>query len=95
MQRTMVSFAVLIVLAANLAGADTLLIRYKSGKVQTIRLDEPSSSIAGISYHEQDTPSSGSIEVKPPEPAIEKKTATTPETAGKPQVRMEWAAPVE
>ena len=94
-----------LVLLAGAANADYMQIKFRSGAVQTIRLDGPSSGIVSISY--QDTIGSA---IEPSAPPTAKTGATgtsgdnTP-TADKnsdkqksdamPAVRIEWASPME
>lgn len=96
---------VCLTLAGGIACADNMLIEYRSGNVQTLRLDEPSSTIASISYQEDKASAverpahlptkTGAMETvaKPAAPA--QKSTATPQTSGKPGVRIEWAPPLE
>jgi len=96
---------VCLTLAGGSACADNMLIKYRSGNVQTLRLDEPSSTIVSISYQEGSASAveppahlptkTGAMETvgKPAAPA--QKSNATPQTSGKPGVRIEWAPPVE
>ena len=88
-------------LAGGTACADYVVVKYRSGKVQTIPLEEPSTQIASISYQED---SSSAIE--PSSPAVKSgavatadETATTEQKAGTPKtnnsVRIKWAQPLE
>ncbi|GAB7028401.1 hypothetical protein JCM15764A_36490 [Geotalea toluenoxydans] len=92
-------------LAGGAAHADQMVIEYRSGNVQTLRLDEPSSTIVGISYQEDrastaESPSSRAAEADPMGKAAEtavsnQKITGTSQTNNKPQVRIEWAQPLE
>ena len=94
-----------LALAGGTAYADEVTITYRSGTTQTIRLDEPSSTIVGISYQEDTASKVGPLSSRPLK-------AGTAGTAGgtatpaekntgirrqkdKPEVRIEWAPPVE
>ena len=102
---TILLLTVCIALAEGTAFADQMLIKYRSGNAQTLRLDEPSSTIVSISYQEESAstvehpahlpPKTGAMETvgKPAAPA--QKSTATPQTSGKPGVRIEWAPPVE
>ncbi|RII28882.1 MAG: hypothetical protein CXR31_03135 [Geobacter sp.] len=92
-------------LSGGNAFADNITIKYRSGNVQTIRLDEPSSSIASISYQENNASAAEPSPSHPAEPGTagtdgeaaktpQKKTGTS-KGNGKPEVRIEWAPPVE
>ena len=39
-----------IVLAGTLASADTMVITYRSGKVQQVPMDEPRGEVSGLTY---------------------------------------------
>lgn len=96
---------VCLTLTGGTAFADYVLIKYRSGNVQTLRLDEPSSKIVSISYQDDNVsvtepPSSRPVKENIGEKAGEattppQKKAGTPETSNKPPVRIEWAPPVE
>lgn len=100
---TLILLPVCLALAGGAACADYIQIQYRSGKVQTFRLDESSSGIVSISYQDDNAAA-----VTPPSPpkADSSKTAGetaptpqrstgTPTAVGKPPVRIEWAPPVE
>ena len=101
----MLLLPVCIALAGGTACADSMLIKYRSGNLQTLRLDEPSSTIMSISYQEDSASAveppahlptkTGAMETvsKPAAPA--QKNTATPQTSGKPGVRIEWAPPLE
>lgn len=90
-----------LALAGGTACADYVVVKYRSGKVQTIPLEEPSSQIASISYQEDSSsaiePSSPSV--KSGAVATADETATTEQKAGTPKtnnsVRIKWAQPLE
>lgn len=103
---TLLMLPVCLTLAEGIACADNMLIKYRSGQVQTLRLDEPSSTIVSITYQEDNASAgehpaaqvptkTGAMEsvAKPATPA--QKSTATPQTSGKPGVRIEWAPPVE
>lgn len=102
---TFLLLPVCIILLGGTAGADYAVIKYRSGDVQTILLDEPSSKILSISYREDNTSPaqslpSGSVKAGNVEPAGETGTprqlnAHTPQEKDKQQVRIEWAQPLE
>lgn len=88
-------------LATGPARADDMIITYRSGKVQTIRLDESSSRIASIGYQEEHVSSTGHL--SPPStdgPGRGAAAAPVRERPDVPQqggssVRIEWAQPLE
>lgn len=96
---------VCLTLAESTVCADYVLIKYRSGKVQTLRLDEPSSGIISITYQDDNA----SILSSPPattaktdagvvaDKAVKtpQKSTGIPKSGGKPPVRIEWASPVE
>ena len=96
---------VCIALAGTAAFADNMLIKYRSGKAQTLRLDERSSTIVSISYIEDNAsvvepPSSQPAKADTVGSTVEsaepvQKSSGTPQTSGKPGVRLEWAPPLE
>lgn len=105
---TMLLLSIFVALAAGSASADQMLIKYRSGNVQTLHLDESRSKIMSISY--QDDKASGTD----PSPSFPSKvdtntngssdggTATTslkgagtPPAKGKSSARIEWAQPLE
>lgn len=102
---TMLLLPVCIALAVSTACADHVLIKFRSGNVQSLRLDEPSSKIESISYQEDNAsvveqPSSlptktGAAGITGEIAAPTQKSTGTPQTIGKPGVRIEWAPPVE
>jgi hypothetical protein len=86
------------------AWADYARIQYRSGTVQIIRLDEPSSGIASISYGEG-SPSAADPLSSPPargrSGTVDENQTQGDNRAGKtqknhkPDVRIEWAQPLE
>lgn len=102
---TILLFPVCIALAGGTACADHMLVKYRSGNVQTLRLDEPSSKIESISYIDDKT---SAAEPSLPQPskgddkgtefgdpaAAPQKIVDTPKTTGRP-ARIEWAQPME
>jgi len=103
---TMLLIPFCIALTGSIACADYVHIKYRSGHVQILRLDEPSSKIAGISYQEDNAsvaepssshPTKGGTTGQSGEAAaapVQKDTGTN-QTNGKQQIRIEWAPPVE
>lgn len=99
---TLVLLPVGLVLAGGIASADHVQIKYHSGKVQILRLDEPCRSIASISYQEGNavapptlSPAKANGEtVDGAEKTPQKNTGTSPAN-DKPPARIEWAPPVE
>lgn len=102
---TLLLLPICLTLAGGTACADYVLIKYRSGNVQTLRLDEPSRNIASISYREDNA---SATEPPPSRPAkagaagttgeaatTPQKSTGTPPANGKPEVRFEWAPPVE
>lgn len=101
---TLLMLPVCLTLSGGIAYADNMVIKYRSGNSQTLRLDEPSSAIVSISYQEDSASAvehpaqlptkTGAMETvgKPAAPA---QKSTTPQTNGKSGVRIEWAPPVE
>jgi hypothetical protein len=83
--------------AAVFASADTMTIVYRSGKTQTIVMDEPSQEVKSITYLE----TSGAL----PESTVKGATVRPAGTgqgskepapeAKKPGVSIKWAAPIE
>ncbi|MHC1698769.1 MAG: hypothetical protein AB9919_12060 [Geobacteraceae bacterium] len=102
---TMVLLPLCLTLFGGSAFADTIQIKYRSGKVQTFRLDEPSSSIAGISYQEDSASSAAPAAIDPVKSdvkesaheaaALPQKSSDKPKNDSKPPVRFEWAQPLE
>lgn len=90
-----------LALAGGAACADYVVVKYRSGKVQTIPLEEPSTQIASISYQVENTsavePLSSTVKSSAVAPAGE--AATTEQTAGTSKtnksVRIKWAQPLE
>lgn len=102
---TMVLLPVCLILFGGSAFADYVHIKYRSGKVQTIRLDEPSSSIASISYQEVNAspttpapidPAKSDVKETATEAApLPQKSSSKPQNDGKPPVHFEWAQPLD
>lgn len=102
---TILLFTFCIALAGGTACADNMLIKYRSGNVQTLRLDEPSSTIVSITYQEERASAvehpahlptkTGTMESVGKPAASAQKSTVTPQTSGKPGVRIEWSQPVE
>lgn len=94
-----------ITLAGGTAYADEVLINYRSGNTQTIRLDEPSSTIVSISYQEDNASKAEPLSSRPAKAdntGTAGGTAVTTEKSNsslqkrdKPKVHIEWAPPVE
>jgi hypothetical protein len=104
-RNTMLLLPVCLTLFGGSAFADYLHIKYRSGKVQTIPLDEPSSSIASISYQEDkvspavpapiDPAKSGVKESATEAAPLPQKNSGKAQTTGKPPVHFEWAQPLD
>lgn len=102
---TVLMLPVCMTLSGGIACADNMLIKYRSGNVQSLSLDELSSTIVSITYQEDNTSAgehpahlptkTGAMESvgKPDAPA--QKSTTTPKINGKSGVRIEWAPPFE
>ncbi|WP_243371042.1 hypothetical protein [Geotalea sp. SG265] len=97
------ALAVVCTALAGIADADQMVITYRSGRMQTLHLDESSSAISGISYQPDNAAATGSPSSFLPPAGSTGKTAITaapgaqgaPQTGRKPQVHMEWAQPLE
>jgi len=102
---TMLLLPVCLAFLGEICFADYVQIKFRSGKIQTILLDEPSSSIESLRYQEDRAAPAA------PAPGIVKKSnfkesteeaAQAPrvsdgkeKTDGKSSVRFEWAQPLE
>ena len=94
-----------LTLGGGTAYADQVLIKYRSGNTQTIRLDEPSSTIVSISYQEDNASNAEPLSSRPAKTGPEgaagetakptEKSTGTPQKKDKPEFRIEWAPPVE
>jgi hypothetical protein len=92
---------ILVLLTAVLCSADSLVITYRSGKTQTVVLDEPSTTINSWQFV------GGTTAATQPQPTLQQDTAKTnpseqPKDAAKTaekapdkksNVRFKWAAP--
>ena len=103
---TVLSALILVIFAAGICQADTLVITYKSGKTQTVVLDEPSQGInswqfvGGAVQQQQskrsdETPAAvkqeqAQKEAVSPQPSESKTTEKTPEK--KSGIRVNWNA---
>jgi hypothetical protein len=102
---TMLLLPVCLALLGGTCFADYVQIKYRSGKIQTILLDEPSSAITSIRYQEDSAapavPASGiatKFDVKDSANDAEAATLVPGEKAktdSKSPVRFEWAQPLE
>lgn len=96
-------FLVCFTLAGGTAGADLMVVKFRSGKVQTLRLDEPSSEVVSIGYQDSVSafaPQDGPAKTPAGDTAdkAEREREKGPGTSraeGRPPVRMEWASPME
>lgn len=74
--------------------ADSLVITYRSGNVQTVQLDEPVGAITSTEYRSPApfTPPPAPDAKAPPaaEPKVEQKRN---QSSGKPAVKFKWAPP--
>ena len=90
-----------LALAGGTACADYVVVKYRSGKNQTIPLEEPSTQITSISYQEESTSSvaPSSPSVKSSAVATADEAATTEQRVNTPKtnnsVRIKWAQPLE
>lgn len=89
-------------LAGGGAYADQMVIEYRSGNVQALRLDEPSSTIVGISYQEDNSSAAEPVSSSPARAGTDTAGDTaapgqegTSQSKNKTQVRIEWAQPLE
>lgn len=91
-------------LLAGTACADYALIKYRSGSVQKIRLDESSSRIVSISYQEENPSAAEPLSSGPARAGTDtdcdtaapgQKGAGSSKSNNKPEVRIEWAQPLE
>lgn len=97
------SACILLLFTAGLCSADSLVITYRSGKTQTVTLDEPSTTINSWQFVggttaatpqqqpalQPETPKTAST----PEPANEAKKADSKTPEKKSGVRFMWNAP--
>ena len=99
-RQTTAATAVLIICGITVAAAsaDTLAITYRSGKVQTVPMDEPRGEVAGISYLKSSVSSPETkAKVSPSKPAIsggESQQKPAPDSK-KHGVTIKWAAPID
>lgn len=88
---SVLSAFVLITFAAGICQADSLVITYRSGKTQTIVLDEPSQTVNSWQFVGGTAPTTqlqkGDV---PPTTVDEKLTGKAPEK--KPNIRVKWNA---
>lgn len=84
---------VFLFLVSSTAWADQAVITYRSGKTQTIQLEEPAESVQGIVYLKEVVPEAlkpspaSDRQVQPaPAPATEKKKDSGP--------RLKWGEPI-
>ena len=102
---TLVSVIALISLAAGICQADSLVITYRSGKTQTVILDEPSQAIASWQFLGTVVPPQSKKTDEVPSPTrqeqVQKKPAEQPQAESKPAekapekksgVRVKWNA---
>lgn len=68
--------------------ADSLLITYRSGKTQTVNLDESVGSISSTEYRSSQPPAAGSTPPPVQQPKVEKKQESSPSKGG---VKVKWA----
>lgn len=103
MNRCRIIAAVAVVLfSAGLCSADSLVITYRSGKTQTVTLDEPSTTINSWQFvagttatAPQAVPQQHTAPQEVPKAANAKADATSPEKPAekKSNVRFQWNAP--
>jgi len=88
---SVLSAVVLIMFTAGICQADSLVITYRSGKTQTVILDEPSLSVNSWQFVGGAAPTTQLQKGEaPPTPVDDKLTGTAPEK--KPNVRIKWNA---
>jgi len=84
--------------AVALASADTMTITYRSGKVQKIDMDEPSTEVQGISYL-RTSGSSSEFKAKEstsnPPAEVEGSRKEPAHDTKKPGVSIKWAPPID
>jgi len=68
--------------------ADSLLITYRSGKTQTVNLDENVGNISSTEYRSTQLPAAGSPPPPAQEPKVEKKQESSSSKGG---VKVKWA----
>jgi hypothetical protein len=94
MGKTILPLLFLLAMATS-CFADSLVITYRSGHVQTVQLDEPVGTITGTEYRSPapfTPPPAPDAKAAPPsaEPKVEQKQNQPP---GKPAVKFKWAPP--
>lgn len=85
-----ISVFALILFATSTCQADSLVITYRSGKTQTVILDEPSQTVNSWQYVSGTSSQQLQKGDTPPTGADEKLTEKAPEK--KPSVRVKWNA---
>ena len=74
--------------------ADTLVITYRSGKVQSVNLDEPMGNISSTEYRTSSPSATGSAPpLQPAPPAQEPKAENKQPPPAKSGVKFKWAPP--
>jgi hypothetical protein len=96
--RTTIALIICSLSATALASADTMTITYRSGKAQTVALDEPSAEVQGVSYLRTSGPppeiKGQELSNKPAD--AEKGTLKDPSRESKkPGVSIKWAPPID
>lgn len=86
-----VSASVFMLCATGICYADSLVITYRSGKTQTVVLDEPSQAINSWQFESGTTPQTQSEKSPPVKPDADTKQKDKP-TEKKSDVRFKWNA---
>lgn len=75
--------------------ADTLIITYRSGKVQSVTLDEPMGNISSTEYRTSSPSATGSVPPLQPAPqAQDPQTENKQKPPAKSGVKFRWAPPL-
>ena len=89
----LLTLALLTFVATNCL-ADTLVITYRSGRVQTVTLDEPMGNISSTEYRTSSPSATGSVPpLQPAPPAQEPKAENKQNPPAKSGVKFKWAPP--
>lgn len=96
--------AVLLCCASSAVSADEIVITHRSGKVQTIRIEQPDDPVEQVSFRRgageapraarPDAPAAPAASAAPAAPAA----PTVPEPAQKPErsgIKVKWASPMD
>jgi len=80
--------------------ADEIIITHRSGKVQTVQLEENGDPVDQVSFRRsvvktQAAPASSPVAAPAPEKAPSQKPAEAAKPGTKPGVKIKWAAPMD